>query len=284
MEEPDFRKMEITVVGLGLVGGSIAMGLKKLNPKKIWAVDIDENVLEAAKQIKVIDGGFTTGLCPLANSDLVIICVHPGKVLGFIRENMHNFKQGAVITDISGLKKRVVAEIKLLLREDLDFVGGHPLAGREGSGFSQASDRIFEGANYILTPVEGNGRKSIELVERMIRGLGCKTAIYMDPDEHDQVIALTSHLPHVIAAALMNSTALTNAGNLIGGSFRDATRVAEMNVDLWNELLLANKENVLTQIDIFADNISKIKLALQTENSAALREMLQKASEKRERF
>ncbi|NLO97848.1 MAG: prephenate dehydrogenase/arogenate dehydrogenase family protein, partial [Peptococcaceae bacterium] len=178
---------------------------------------------------------------------------------------------------------RIVSEIKLCLRPDLDFVGGHPLAGREGSGFDQASAEIFQGANYILTPV-GARQENVELLVSLVKGIGCKTVIYMDPEEHDRIIALTSHLPHIIAAALMNSNSLARAGKFVGGSFRDATRVADMNVDLWKELLLDNKDNILPQLDIFTENLNKIKRALQEANAGALQELLQQASESRKQL
>lgn len=282
-EEAPFRNMEIAVIGLGLIGGSLAMALKKLNPKKIWGVDIDPGVLKKAEELKVIDRGFIDGAAVLPDSDLVIACLPPAETVNFVRQHMACFKPKALLTDICGLKQRIVSEIKLCLRPDLDFVGGHPLAGREGSGFDQASAEIFQGANYILTPV-GARQENVELLVSLVKGIGCKTVIYMDPEEHDRIIALTSHLPHIIAAALMNSNSLARAGKFVGGSFRDATRVADMNVDLWKELLLDNKDNILPQLDIFTENLNKIKRALQEANAGALQELLQQASESRKQL
>lgn len=284
MAEPDFREMEITIVGLGLIGGSYAFALKNLNPRKIWAVDIDKDVLEQAEKRGVIDGGFGEGALPLSRSDLIVICLYPEFAVRFVRENLKYFKQGAIITDAAGTKKKVVEEIMSFLREDLDFIGGHPLAGKECSGFTHASGEIFQGANYLLTPVGKTKERSLLLLEKMIRGLGCNEPIYMEPGEHDRIIALTSQLPHVIAAALINSCCLQDTGTLIGGSFRDATRVAGMNVGLWTELLLENKENVLTEIGFFVDNITKIQAALQNEDCASLQEILEKAKKRKEKF
>ena len=279
-KEVAFQNLVITVVGLGLIGGSMAMALKKLGPRKIWGVDIDREVLRKAEKTKVIDGGFTEGASVLPTSDLVIICLYPSEIGGFIRKNMPFFKPNAVLTDIGGLKQSIISEIRHCLRPDLDFVGGHPLAGREGSGFAQATAEIWQGANYILTPA-GARKESVLLLEKMIKGLGCHAVIYMDPEEHDRIIALTSHLPHVVAAALMTSNYLANPEKFIGGSFRDATRVAVMNVNLWSELLLENKDNVLRQIDIFLHKISKIKQALQKQDATALKHILEKANASR---
>ncbi len=284
MEEPDFRNMEITIVGLGLIGGSMALALRKTNPRKIWAIDIDQTILKEACVGGIIDGGCSDGADILKRSDLVVICIYPGLAVQFIKENMANFKAGAVITDTGGIKEIIVREIREVLREDLDFVGGHPLAGKECSGFAHASADLLAGANYLVTPVDKNKKESIALVERMICSIGCQKPIYMSPEKHDEIIALTSQLPHLIATALMNSSAYHDTDKLIGGSFRDATRVAKMNVRLWSELLVENKENVLTQIDIFMDNITKIKDALSQGDDDSLIQQLNKGNQARQQF
>ncbi|RNC29808.1 MAG: Prephenate dehydrogenase [Candidatus Dichloromethanomonas elyunquensis] len=284
MEEADFRGLEITIVGLGLIGGSYASALRKMNPKKLWAIDIERDILDQAENRGIIDGGYIEGASVLKRSDLVIISVYPELTVRFIQENLDYFKPGSVLTDAAGIKKKVIDDIRKFIRKDLDFVGGHPLAGKECSGFANASSDIFMGANYIVTPVPENKRSSLLLVEKMIRGIGCREPILMNPEEHDQVIALTSQLPHLIAAALINSSEFENIGSLIGGSFKDATRVAKMNVTLWSELLLENKENILTQIKVFADNITRFQNALQKEDSTSLAELLEKANRGREKL
>lgn len=280
----DFKSLEITIVGLGLIGGSYALALKKLQPKKIWAVDIDQEVLSQAERLAVIDEGFSQGEVPLKRSDLVIVSVYPEQAISFMRENREHFKTGALITDAAGNKAKIVQEIQSLLRADLEFVGGHPLAGKECSGFTHASADIFQGANYLLTPVPGNKEESLLLLEKLIKGLGCREPIRISPAEHDRIIAYTSQLPHVLAAALMNSNRLQDIGKLTGGSFRDASRVAGMNGELWSELLMDNKENILTEIELFVDNITNIKQALQNEDRASLQEILRQANEGRKRI
>lgn len=284
LDEPDFKNLEITIVGLGLIGGSYALALRKNNPKKIWAIDIDRSLLELAENRRIIDGGFIDGSQVLGRSDLVVICLYPELAVRFVQDNMAYFKPGSVLTDTAGIKKKVIADIRAVLRPDLDFVGGHPLAGKECSGFAHASSDIFMNANYLLTPVYGNKKESLVLMEKMIGLLGCKAPIYMEAEQHDEIIALTSQLPHVIAAALMNTSGWDNTGDLVGGSFRDATRVAKMNVGLWSELFLENKENVLNQIDRFVDNITKLKEALYNDDCTALINLLGKASKAREQF
>ncbi|KUO65926.1 MAG: prephenate dehydrogenase [Gracilibacter sp. BRH_c7a] len=284
MAEPDFRGLEITVVGLGLIGGSFAKAIRKLSPKNLWAVDIDKKVLELAKSTGVIDEGYLSGEIPLRSSDLVVICVYPELTSKFIKDNMDNFRQGAVITDAAGIKTKVLNEVRMFLRNDLDFVGGHPLAGKEGSGFSKSSADIFLGANYLITPVVTNQEKSLILVEEMVKGIGCRQPVRMDPAKHDEIIALTSQLPHIIAAALMNCSQSDDTGLFIGGSFKDATRVAQINVELWSKLLMENRENTLTQIELFLENIGKIKQMLQEEDNASLEEYLRSAGKAKARL
>ncbi|MCM1567635.1 MAG: prephenate dehydrogenase [Dehalobacter sp.] len=284
LEEPGFGSMEITVVGLGLIGGSFAMALNKLKPKKIWAVDVNSSVLEQAEKTGVISKGFTEASIPLQSSDIVVICIYPELAVQFVKDNLAYFKHGALITDTAGLKEQVVQEISSVLREDLSFVGGHPLAGKESSGFAYASEEIFRGANYLITPIDGTKNESLRLVERLILGLGCRQPIRMEPHKHDEIIALTSQLPHVIAAALMNSSCAEDTGSFVGGSFRDATRVARMNAELWSELLLENKDNILEQIDVFIENVRMIRTAVAEKDRDSLKQMLENAGRGREKF
>lgn len=282
MSEPDFRELEITIVGLGLIGGSFAKAIRKLSPKKLWAVDVDKEVLELAESAGIIDKGYLEGKVPLRSSNLVVICVYPELTSKFIRDNMDNFRQGAVITDTAGIKTKVLSEVKTFLRDDLDFIGGHPLAGKEGSGYINASADIFQGANYIITPVATNNEENLILVEEMVRAMGCKQPVRMDPEKHDEIIALTSQLPHVIATALMNCSQSDDTGMFIGGSFKDATRVAQINVGLWSELLMENRQNTLNQIELFIENIQKIKQILEDEDTSSLEEILRRAGKARE--
>lgn len=284
MSEPDFSSMEMTVVGLGLIGGSFAMALHQLHPKAIWAVDIDANILDQAEKDGVITQGFTDAEIPLQRSDVVIIAAYPDQSVTFIKNNLAHFKSGAIITDVAGIKEKLVQEINGCLRSDLSYVGGHPLAGKESGGYSNASAAIFQGANYLLTPVAETRPDSLAVIEKMLLRLGFRTPLQMSPAKHDTVIALTSQLPHVIAAALMNSGDTEDTGSLVGGSFRDATRVARMNPELWSELLLENKKNILVQIDEFIENVQHIRSAIADNNQEQLSGMLKEAGQRRERF
>lgn len=269
MDGLDFN---ITVVGLGLIGGAFAMALKDLKPKNLWGIDIDKNTIEDAENMGIIDKGYSNAKIPLKDSDIVIIALYPNLTENFIKENNEFFKSGAIITDSSGIKETLVKNINLFIREDLDFIGGHPMAGRESKGLAYASKVIFHNANYILTPTVRNKIVNINILECIIKRLGCKNVVKIDPRTHDEIIAYTSHLPHIIAAALMNSDNLPiETEKFIAGGFKDVTRIADSNADLWAELLMGNANNIINKLEIFEENIKVIKNALKVKNEVSIK-------------
>ena len=279
----DCRDFNITIVGLGLIGGSFAMALKELKPKNLWAIDIDKATLDSAEKMNIIDKGYTSPEIPLRNSDIVILALYPLKTIDFVKSNMNLFKSDAVITDTAGIKSNLVKEIMSILREDLDFIGGHPMAGKEESGLKAASKDMFENANYILTPVSGNKEKNINLITDIARGMGCNRVVHLTPEEHDDIIAYTSQLPHIIAASLIDcNSSIMGISQFIGGSFKDTTRVATINGELWPELLLYNKENIISKIEDFERNIKEIKTAIINNDEAFLKKRFEDATKKRE--
>ena len=278
----DCTDFNITIVGLGLIGGSFAMALRELKPKNIWAIDIDEDALKAAEEMNIIDKGYTNPEIPLSNSDIVIIAVYPQKTIDFVKSNMNSFKSGAVITDTAGIKSDLIHEIMPVLRKDLDFIGGHPMAGKEESGLKAASKDMFKNANYILTPINGNKEENIHLVTEIVRGMGCKRVVHLTPKEHDDIIAYTSQLPHVIAVSLIDcNSAIKGMSQFIGGGFKDTTRVATINVELWPELLLYNKVNIISKIEDFEKNIREIKTAIINNDEIFLKKRFESATKKR---
>lgn len=282
--ENDFNMEDfnITIVGLGLVGGSFARALKKLNPKNIWAVDIDGDALKKGEEIGLIDKGYLDSKEPLEKSDLVIICLYPELVKIFVERNMADFKTGTVITDVTGIKNGLAEEVNMILREDIDFVFGHPMAGREKKGLEYSSAEVFQGANYIITPTSRNLKSSLYLIESMAKGIGFKNIMSLDPKKHDEVISFTSQLPHAIAVALVNSDDLKiETGRVVGDSYRDLTRIAQINAELWSELFIGNKENLVEKIEHFQDKLDLIKKAIVEEDKKTLEEEFEKSSVRR---
>ncbi|MEA4961198.1 prephenate dehydrogenase [Lutispora sp.] len=260
MNEGSFN---ITVVGLGVVGGSYAMALRELNPKGLFGVDVNPDTLRKAENMGIIDRGYTKAEEPLKKSDLVIICIYPGQIRDFIYENINYFKKGTVITDTAGVKTELIDEINSIIPESVDFIFGHPMAGREKKGLDFASREVFKNANYIITPTERNHAENINLIEELAMKIGFSRTVRISPEKHDEVISYTSQLPHAIAVALINSESFDNStGSFIGDSFRDFTRIASINEELWTELFFKNNSNLVKQIELFEEKLSIIKNAI----------------------
>ena len=279
------ESLNITIVGLGLIGGSYALALKQLNPRNIWAVDIDEAALKKAEKIGMIDKGYLDASTPLQKSDLIIICLYPNSIKNFIEKNCVNFKDGAIITDVAGVKNHLIEEINEILPESVDFIFGHPMAGREKVGLDHSSADIFKGANYIITPTPRNDKNNVAIIEKMAKGMGFKNVSLITPEKHDDVISFTSQLTHVIAVALVNSDEnFEETNKFIGDSYRDLTRIAKINSKLWSELFMTNKENLIDKIEKFEAKIETIKMALEKNDYNTLVTEFDKSSTRRDKI
>ena len=277
--------MKIVVVGLGVIGGSFTMALKEAGYDDVYGIDINEESLEKAKKLGLIKDGFTNGQEIVKSADFIIISLYPRLVKQFIIDNKDNFKDGAVITDATGIKKLFIEDIVKILPENIDFVFGHPMAGREKKGIDFASSQVFKGANYILTPVARNKEENLDMIEDLAYKIGFKRVKRITPDYHDEMIGFTSQLPHSLAVALVNSDVEgRETGSFIGDSYRDLTRIANINEDLWSELFPGNKENLLKSIENFEVELDKIKDAIKNDNKETLKEIFIKSTKRREKL
>lgn len=267
MSDLDFS---FTIVGLGLIGGSYAKALKKTGAKTIWGIDNDKEVLKMAEKDGVIDEGFISPKEPLKKSDIVIICLYPQNTIEFVTSNITYFKENSIVNDTSGVKQNVINDIQKVIRDDIDFIGGHPMAGKEKSGYNYSTSDLFKGANYLITLSDKNKRTSIKKIEKIMYKLGFSNVVKTTPKEHDKLIAYTSQLPHIIANSLILSNIRKDLSLFCGGSFEDCIRVAFMNPELWSELFITNKENILKSINDFQDNIFNIKEAIANDDKEKL--------------
>lgn len=277
--------MNITIVGLGVIGGSFAMAFKEAGFEDVYAVDLNQESIAKAKNMGIIKDGSDRAKEFLEISDLVIICIYPRIIKDFMVQNRDNFKDGAIVTDVAGIKGTLIKELDDIIPDNIDFIFGHPMAGRENKGIDHATAQCYKGANYLLIDTERNDDDNVLLLQSIIYKLGFKRIIRISSDFHDQIIAFTSHLPHVMAVSLINSDVeARNTEIYMGGSYRDATRVADINEDLWTELFLGNRENLLEVIDDFMAEMSRFREDLAKGDRVALNKRLKRATKRRRRL
>lgn len=278
------KNKSFLIVGLGLLGGSIAIGLKKWN-HKIYAIDIDKNAIGYALSHGIIDEGATEPDPQLiGKADVIISGLYPAIVADWIEENQQYFKSGALITDVTGVKGAVVDKIQNLLRPDCEFIGVHPMAGKEVSGVQHADPSIFLPANLIITPTERNTQQAIDFIYEMGKELRFDNICQLSVEEHDKMIGYLSQLTHVIAVSLMNANDSKDLVKYTGDSFRDLTRIAKINENLWTELFLMNKENLVSQIETFVSEINDFRDALEREDTEKMKQKFITSTQRRKYF
>lgn len=281
----DITNLNITIVGLGLIGGSFARKLIKLNAKNVWGVDISEHTLQSAENCGIITRGYTDPIIPLSNSDLVIICLYPNELIQFIREHTTHFKSNSIVMDVTGIKTFIMDRIINDMRTDIDFIGGHPMAGRETSGFESSTDTLFDGANFILTPTADARAKNIVFLENLMSAIGFKKITIATPQTHDDMIAYTSQLAHISAVSFVNACPdPENISNFAGSSFYDAVRVATINAEMWSQLFADNSESLVPHIDHFIEQLTLMRKAVFNKDTDALKDLFKQSNLIKERL
>lgn len=275
--------MRIVIVGLGVIGGGYAMALKEAGYTEVYGIDKNTETLKKAKALGIIKEGYEDEKEIVQKADLIVVAIYPNLVKDFIINNKEHFKNGAIITDVTGIKQLFINEITDILPENIDFVFAHPMAGREKKGIDYATNKVFKGANFLITVTDKNKEENLELIENLAYKMGFKHVKRICPKYHDEMIAFTSQLPHALAVALINSDIEgRNTGEFIGDSYRDLTRIANINESLWSQLFLGNKENLLQAIYNFEEELDKIKSYLEYDDKEGLQELFIKSSVRRE--
>lgn len=275
---------KILIVGLGLLGGSYARALKRFG-FHISAITLEQSAIDFAIREGMIDEGSTElDEKIIGEADLVIFALYPHIFVDWIRQNQHLLKSGALITDVTGVKRSIVYQIQEMLRGDVEFVAAHPMAGREVSGVENSTDKMFVGANYIVTPTEKNTPKAIQTCMELGKLLGFSNVTTLSPEEHDEMIGFLSQLTHCIAITLMTCNDKENMEKFTGDSFRDLTRIARINDLMWSELFVANKDVLLDQMNLFLDKFQELKTMLETEDIDGMRAMMRHSTERRALF
>lgn len=274
-----FKK--ITIIGLGLIGGSLASALKKSNfAATVSGVDTDQDSLDYAVKEGIIDEGSQDIATSSRDTEIIVISTH----VGFIREAALSAaaaaQEGAVITDTGSVKESVISEIEAALPECVHFVGGHPIAGTENSGVRYSDPGLFKERRCVLTPTESTDAEALRKVASMWEAVGARV-FEMDSQTHDMLFGTVSHLPHVVAYSLMNSVLSSDNQDTLfefaGGGLKDYTRVASSSPEMWTDIFRANRQNLLQAISRFEESLSKIKAAIENDDESALRKELIKA-------
>ena len=274
----------VLIVGLGLLGGSYAMGLSKKG-HSVRAIEKNPESIEYAVKSGIIKSGETSPEKELFDwADLVVFALYPKVLLEFIKENARLFKDGTIITDVTGVKESIVYEVQSLLKDNVEFISAHPMAGKEVSGVKFADSNIFKNANYIVVPTEKNTPNAIEVCKQIGYDLEFKSVSVLSPHEHDDMIAFLSQLTHCIAVALMCSNPNEGMEEYTGDSFRDLTRIAKINDKMWSELFLLNRAPLLKQMDRFKKSFDELYESVKNADEEKMRQMMRLSTSRRERF
>ncbi len=278
------KDTKILIVGLGLIGGSYAEALSSVG-YEVGAIDCNaDSIAFALEKGWISSGRADTDGEYIGKFDLIVFALYPHIFIDWIKQNQRFIRPGALLTDVTGVKCSVVYEVQKLLRSDLEFIGAHPMAGREVSGVRNAKKEIFTDANYIVTPTESNTLEAIAACKALGRAIGFKNISTLTPEKHDEIVGFLSHLTHCIAVALMISKESEHMCEYTGDSFRDLTRIAKINDVMWSELFMLNKTELLAQMKLFEAAFDRLRISIEQDDTDALREMMRLSAKRREYF
>lgn len=278
------QNKKILIVGLGLLGGSYAEGLTDAG-YEVGAIDIKESSIEYAINKKIIKHGQTiVSKDYLALFDVIIFCLYPKVFVNWLKEYQYLIKPNTILTDVTGIKTWLVKEIESFIRKDLEYIGAHPMAGKEVYGVENSDKSIFLNANYIITPTINSTDKAINVAYEIGKALNFKTITKLSIEEHDEMIGFLSQLTHCIAVSLMTCKDSTHLVDYTGDSFRDLTRIAKINEDMWSELFLLNKDELLKQMDSFLVQFENLKKTIEENDVESMKDIMRTSTKRRKYF
>lgn len=276
--------MNIGIIGLGLMGASFAKRLSPQKDKTIYGIDQNEQTIQTALELNIIKEGSTDPGKLIKKCNLIILALYPTMIKPWIEENQQYLESGTILMDISGVKTNIVEPVQAILRKDLELISIHPMCGRESRGIDFAQADIFDNANYIIVPTNKNTPKAIEAAKQLGKDLRVKNISILSCEEHDRMIGFLSQLTHVIAVSLMNTHDNSHLVEYTGDSFRDLTRIATINEDLWSELFLLNKDILLDEIDQFLDATKHFRDSLEKEDIDEMKRLFIQSTNRRKLF
>ncbi len=275
--------MKVGVIGLGLIGGSLARQILKNTSHEVFAYDIDEDAMLKGALLNAYTGRLDVNAKEI-DVDILIIALTPERTISVMRDVVPRLKKGAIVTDTCGVKRMVVDAMAELKAEngDVYFVGCHPMAGREYSGVAHSTASLFEKAYIILTPVTLGDLCAVDALSAFFREVGCEDVNVTSKEEHDKMIAFTSQLAHVVSSAYMLNPVATEHTGFSAGSFRDLTRVAKLDANLWTELFLENSDNLLVMLDDMIYRLTEYREAIASSDVNKLKGMLEEGTARKE--
>ena len=272
----------IAVIGLGLMGGSVAKALTKHGGYRIIGYDCDKNITQKAMADRVICSVWDGKTC--LEADITLLCISPDATENFLRNDVRLLKRNTILSDICGIKRGIVRLGEEICKPlGIHFVGGHPMAGRERSGYAQSVENLFINRSYILTKTENTDLTALEMLSLFAHDIGCSDITVTSPEEHDRMIAFTSQLPHVLAGAYIKSPQSDHHKGFSAGSYHDVSRVASVDENLWSQLFLRNKDNLISEIDTLIKNLEDYKMAIQNDDRPAVSEVVKQGRILKER-
>jgi prephenate dehydrogenase len=267
-------------VGLGLIGGSIAKAIKQNTEHEVYGTDLQESVIFKAQLLEAIDGRLTEDM--VGDCDYIVLALYPGATVSFVKEHRSAFKKGAVVIDCCGVKGAVCSEIcPIAAEEGFSYVGGHPMAGIEFSGFEHSQKGLFKHASMVLTPQTDMTIQEMERLKVFWVSLGFNHVQLSTPEEHDRIIAFTSQLAHVVSSAYVKSPTSLQHKGFSAGSYKDLSRVAKLNETMWTELFMLNRDNLVNEIDGMIERLQQYRDAISEGREKDLWDLLHEGTERK---
>ena len=272
--------MNVGIVGLGLIGGSMAKSIKIRTAHTVWGVDLDAETMTLARLSGAIDGALTPDNLPVC--DLVLVAIRPAAAVAWVRAHAEKIGKHAILVDLCGVKRGVCAELAPIAEAyGFAYIGGHPMAGRERGGYVHSSEELFTGASMILTPDQNTDMRMLETLKAFFTDVGFAGLTFSTPEEHDRIVAYTSQLAHLVSSAYIKSPEAQRRRGFSAGSFRDMTRVAHLDEAMWTELFLDNADYLTEQLEILIDHLNEYRDALAARDAEELCSLLKDGREKK---
>ncbi len=272
--------MKVGIVGLGLIGGSMAKSIKARTSHTVWGVDLDQETMTMARMCGAIDAPLTAENLP--ECDLILVAIRPDAAIAWVQQHAEAISPSAILVDLCGVKRVVVKAITpIAQRCGFAYIGGHPMAGKERGGFTSASDSLYVGASMILTPDERTDMQLLETLKDFFLDIGFAGLTFSDPEEHDRIIAFTSQLAHIASSAYIKSPEAQRRRGFSAGSFQDMTRVARLDEDMWTELFLDDADYLTRELNELIVHLKEYQDALEARDAEKLRALLKDGREKK---